>query len=89
LNIFNLDAKLYNFIGLRTEKVIKTIVISRFLYNLTFRIGKNETKQINVVIFRMHIWNLLPLYYYFVIAWLFYLILGGNTQIILVSARIR
>ena len=37
--MFNLDAKLYNFIGLRTEKVIKTIVISRFLYNLTFKIG--------------------------------------------------
>lgn len=28
------------------------------------------------------------MYYYFVIAWLLYLILGGNAQIILVSAHI-
>ena len=40
------------------------------------------------MLFKMHIWTLLHMYYYFVIAWLFYLILGGNTQIILVSARI-
>lgn len=40
------------------------------------------------MLFKMHIRTLLHICYFFVIAWLFYRILGGNMRIIAASARI-